>query len=235
MHRCRCAIVLVLVGVLAHAQSAWADPVKLLQTAEGLYLSESWEHAARLLNQALSELKARAAARPKGEAASADEARTRRRVLYLLADAQRRAGEAKPALENSIAYFNELRQLTSSDAKSLQREYADVLADDYLRLKKFKESHAILSEKLKGRYGSLKTIPKLDVLVRIAAIEERMEQPKQARIRWMEAEKLAVELLQKHAKHLSPDEREVCEKYLDLCRHALEPQPESAAEPERRT
>jgi hypothetical protein len=235
MRRCRCAIVLVMLGGLVQAQSAWADPVKLLRTAEGLYLSESWEHAARLLDQALAEIRAQAASRSKDDPAPADEARTRRRVLYLLADAQRRAGEAKPALENSIAYFNELRQLTSSDAKNLQREYADVLADDYLRLKKFKESHQILAEKLKGRYGPLKTIPKLDVLVRIAAIEERMEQPTQARSRWMEAEKLAVELLQKHGKHLSPDERDVCEKYLELSRHALEPQPETVVEPERKT
>jgi tetratricopeptide (TPR) repeat protein len=103
----------------------------------------------------------------------------------------------------------------------LLRDNALVLAEDQLAVGHPAEARALVEDLLRGKYGALPLIPKLETLVKFATIEDVTDKKPDALRHWAQAHATAVELLTRYKKELPLSDQIRCSRYLILCNEAL--------------
>ena len=153
---------------------------------------------------------------------SDEKVRVRRRCLLMLAETNRRLGQHSDALRYAIEYREELKAVSNADFKEFLQQNAIGIAECQIALANFSEARATLEELLANRYGKLKDLRKLPVLVTLATVEHLTDHAESAAEHWREAEKLGRDFLKQFEKSLNPDEGALVIVRLVECQEALD-------------
>jgi hypothetical protein len=206
---------------LGFDDSVPTDPKALLHLAESHYAEGAWSEAEELFTRILAALERPAGAPPVPQQTAVEAARMRRRCLFLLADVYRHLRRREEALQTALQHRREVEALAGVDVRTLLRDNALVVAEDQIALERLDEARALLHALLRGKYGPLPQIPKLETLVKLATVDDLAGKKADALKHWAQAHAIAVELLSKYKKDLAVSDQVRCSRYLILCNEAL--------------
>ena len=186
------------------------DPRTLEITANAHVQQGRWSEAEAVFLELLATVDAQT--KP-----NADAERQRLRWWNLLEQLARRTGRPDDALRFALKTREAISRSADDDSRSLNSLQ---IAEYQLALGEDSESRATLNDLLAGKFGSLKTVPKLRAQYLLGVVEYRSGNVADARTSWQLAEQSITPLLDRHrtTPFLSPsDWMDLQQRHIAIC------------------
>ncbi len=194
----RLLLMLLIPLTVAHESFAQHNSAQLLQQAELLDRQGDWSAALFVLEELLDSVKPSTNVRDNHARGSA---------LLMAAKVARKLGQHNDALRYQLAVRRFLSQNPKNELLDEQRrENAVSIAESYLLLEQFQDAEAVLDELLQGRFGTIPTLPRIEVNLLAGAVQQLQRHEDTAKRHWTAASEASIGLL-KNTRLLSPPTR----------------------------
>lgn len=210
----RCAAVIcgagLMLGLWSAVGLAQAHSKTLLLQAEDDFQRGLWPEAAKKFRDLESQTTT---------STTPESLRVRRICLSKLAETYRRLGNHEEALRFAKLYGKEIER---EDLREFRQQNAFSISESQLALKNYQAARDTLVDLRTGGCGELKDLLKLQVLVRLASVEDFLQSSNAADQLRQEADELGRGFLKRVGRSLSPDERVLVTTRIVECQEALQ-------------